>query len=315
MKTGGFCIGFAVMLWTGATWAQGGVNDTSAAIAKPAAAAADATDAEVLRRGKAVAYGSPAIDQETGEVYTRQIIEGHKLPLTAEQQRAAARAAARRAASSQAQPPMSAGEAGLDRRAVPSSASPRAPRERTSGLALDARDANADMDGLGDHLDRYLDRFAPAVIAGMALIVMGLLYFALRALRKPHLSKADAGAQAQVHKDSLWGRKTKVEDERAPQGPRPGEASSEQRAASNRREKDLAQCYRILGLQPSATIDEVKAAYKRHAQQHHPDKVASLGQELRDLAAAKSAEINGAYEAIKAALETQSRRPRWRVPR
>ncbi len=56
--------------------------------------------------------------------------------------------------------------------------------------------------------------------------------------------------------------------------------------------------YRILGIQPGATIEEVKAAYRRRMQEYHPDKVASLGKELRDLAEEKSKEINKAYRAI-----------------
>ncbi len=56
--------------------------------------------------------------------------------------------------------------------------------------------------------------------------------------------------------------------------------------------------YRILEIQPGVPINEVKAAYKRRMQQYHPDKVASLGKELRDLAEAKTKEINAAYRSI-----------------
>lgn len=60
--------------------------------------------------------------------------------------------------------------------------------------------------------------------------------------------------------------------------------------------------FQILEIHPGATIGDVKAAYRRQMQQYHPDKVASLGKELRDLAEAKSKEIDKAYRAIMDAL-------------
>jgi DnaJ-domain-containing protein 1 len=99
-------------------------------------------------------------------------------------------------------------------------------------------------------------------------------------------------------------RKTKAEDERA-RGQRTRDSSSRSGNTGSGHIPNpihLDQYYRILGVQPSATSDEVKAAYKRQMQQYHPDKVASLGKELRDLAEAKSKEINGAYRAIMDAL-------------
>jgi len=43
---------------------------------------------------------------------------------------------------------------------------------------------------------------------------------------------------------------------------------------------------------------ELKAAYRRKIAEYHPDKVSRLGQELRDLADAKSKAINIAYEQL-----------------
>jgi DnaJ like chaperone protein len=50
-------------------------------------------------------------------------------------------------------------------------------------------------------------------------------------------------------------------------------------------------------LQTSANADaaEIRDAYKHLISKYHPDKVDSLGQELRDLAAQKSQEITAAY--------------------
>jgi len=52
----------------------------------------------------------------------------------------------------------------------------------------------------------------------------------------------------------------------------------------------------VLELPFDASAEDVRAAYRRLIGQYHPDKVAALGQELRDLAERKSAEITVAYQ-------------------
>ena len=56
--------------------------------------------------------------------------------------------------------------------------------------------------------------------------------------------------------------------------------------------------YRILGITPSATDDEVRKAYRRMAVQYHPDKVATLGEDIQKAAEEKFKAISQAYEAI-----------------
>jgi DnaJ like chaperone protein len=51
----------------------------------------------------------------------------------------------------------------------------------------------------------------------------------------------------------------------------------------------------ILAVSPDASAEEIQIAYKQMIKQYHPDKVATLGKEIRDLAESKSKEINGAY--------------------
>ena len=53
--------------------------------------------------------------------------------------------------------------------------------------------------------------------------------------------------------------------------------------------------YEVLNVSPTATIADIKTAYRELIRQYHPDKVASLGPELRDLAVRKSQAINEAY--------------------
>jgi len=52
---------------------------------------------------------------------------------------------------------------------------------------------------------------------------------------------------------------------------------------------------RVLELPADASLDEIREAYRRLMSQYHPDKVASLGRELRELADAKSKDISAAY--------------------
>lgn len=61
---------------------------------------------------------------------------------------------------------------------------------------------------------------------------------------------------------------------------------------------ELSAAYKVLEISPSATDDEVKAAYRKMALKHHPDKVASLGEDIRKAAEAKFQEINAAKDVI-----------------
>lgn len=56
--------------------------------------------------------------------------------------------------------------------------------------------------------------------------------------------------------------------------------------------------YRILGITPDATDEEVRKAYRRMAIQYHPDKVATLGEDVQKAAEEKFKAISQAYEAI-----------------
>jgi len=57
--------------------------------------------------------------------------------------------------------------------------------------------------------------------------------------------------------------------------------------------------YKILGIDESASDDEVKKAYRKMAVTFHPDKVASMGEEYQKGAKEKFQKIQEAYEAIK----------------
>ena len=57
--------------------------------------------------------------------------------------------------------------------------------------------------------------------------------------------------------------------------------------------------YSIFGLEPGATPEEIKKAYRVMASQYHPDKVSHLGNELIEFANNKFTEINAAYDELK----------------
>ena len=61
---------------------------------------------------------------------------------------------------------------------------------------------------------------------------------------------------------------------------------------------NLNDAYKVLGVSPSATDEEVKKAYRRLALQNHPDKVAALGDDVRKAAELKFQEINAAKDLI-----------------
>ena len=58
---------------------------------------------------------------------------------------------------------------------------------------------------------------------------------------------------------------------------------------------DAAAWHQVLGVEPYAATEDIRSAYRRQLSQYHPDKVAALGPELRELATRKSQEITAAY--------------------
>jgi DnaJ like chaperone protein len=57
--------------------------------------------------------------------------------------------------------------------------------------------------------------------------------------------------------------------------------------------------YKILEIEPSATDDELKKAYRKMAVKYHPDKVHYLGEEVQKAAHEKFQKVNEAWEIIK----------------
>ena len=57
--------------------------------------------------------------------------------------------------------------------------------------------------------------------------------------------------------------------------------------------------YKVLGLDSSASDDEIKKAYRQMAIKFHPDKVSQLGEEYQKGAKEKFQEVQNAYENVK----------------
>lgn len=63
--------------------------------------------------------------------------------------------------------------------------------------------------------------------------------------------------------------------------------------------------YKVLGVSPNATDDEIKAAYRELAKKYHPDNYS--GSPLADLAGEKMKEINEAYDQVVAERKRQKK--------
>ena len=71
--------------------------------------------------------------------------------------------------------------------------------------------------------------------------------------------------------------------------------------SQTRSDNSCAAAYRVLGVQQSASIDEIKAAYRKLAIKFHPDKYATQSLQAQKDAEQKFKEVNEAYDTIKKA--------------
>ena len=78
-----------------------------------------------------------------------------------------------------------------------------------------------------------------------------------------------------------------------------GVSAGDYSSVKNMFHRDTESDYKILGITKTATDQEVKKAYRKLAVQHHPDKVAQMGEEFQKGAKEKFQRVQDAYEAIK----------------
>jgi uncharacterized membrane protein YkvA (DUF1232 family) len=105
------------------------------------------------------------------------------------------------------------------------------------------------------------------------LLIALLVYFYRKHVRD-HAARAGAGSEQ----------------------PGEGERSSRTQAAAP---EGAPGPYEILGIAPSASGEEIQAAYRARMSEYHPDKVAHLGEELQQLAHRKALEIQRAYRELR----------------
>lgn len=63
--------------------------------------------------------------------------------------------------------------------------------------------------------------------------------------------------------------------------------------------KDTDSAYKILEIEPTASDEEVKKAFKKMAIKYHPDKVSHLGEDVQKAAEEKFQQLNSAYNEVK----------------
>ena len=116
---------------------------------------------------------------------------------------------------------------------------------------------------------------------GLVLLVIGITFVLLLLARLAR--EASPGARPGGGGGPWeWGRYGSQGGRRAP--------GSSQRARSP---------YEVLQVRPGASQRAIAAAYRRLVLQYHPDKVASMAPEFRELAERRMKEINAAYEQLK----------------
>lgn len=72
-----------------------------------------------------------------------------------------------------------------------------------------------------------------------------------------------------------------------------------QAGPSNSRSTSPKSAYETLEVSPDASQEEIRTAYRRLANQYHPDKVAHLGKEFQELANQRFKEIQEAYQQLR----------------
>ncbi len=63
--------------------------------------------------------------------------------------------------------------------------------------------------------------------------------------------------------------------------------------------QDTGFAYKILEVEPTASDEEIKKAYRRMAMKYHPDKLANMGEDFQKAGQEKFRMVNEAYQAIK----------------
>ena len=69
-------------------------------------------------------------------------------------------------------------------------------------------------------------------------------------------------------------------------------SSNDFNISSNNEEFNINSAYITLQIDKSASIEEIKTAYKKKIKEYHPDRLQNFGDEIRNLAVNKTKQIN-----------------------
>jgi len=112
----------------------------------------------------------------------------------------------------------------------------------------------------------------------------------------------NSAAQQSSQPRSATGQRRSAGQEQDSQRAGSQRAGSQQQRTEGRRkpgEKDDTHYFAVLGLPPTAGVDEIKRAYKRLMRKYHPDAVATLSPGEQAAAAERAKLINEAYHIIE----------------
>ena len=78
-----------------------------------------------------------------------------------------------------------------------------------------------------------------------------------------------------------------------------GITSIEYKSIEGMFKEDIESAYSVLGISSSSSNQEIKRAYRKMANKYHPDKIAHLGDDFKDIAQDKFKSVSEAYHKIK----------------
>ena len=147
--------------------------------------------------------------------------------------------------------------------------------------------------------------YANLMAASVVAVVLPLLYFLQRAkLHGEHrmqlrILKEFAGADPDLLIDQPRADQDRHENAQSDRSSTIVADDDDRDQASSEPSPGIAEeaaWFDVLGLAPSATIDEVREAYRVQIKQNHPDRVHGMSPLFRELAEAETKKLNAAYE-------------------